>query len=63
MRSFRVPRIYTDLKPVEEHVEEHKVLEYLEFTQISNNSCPYSTGILVLEYLEFTQISNTSFHY
>ena len=35
-----------------------KVLEYLEFTQLSNFSSAFLINSLVLEYLEFTQLSN-----
>ena len=38
----------------------HWVLEYLEFTQISNDSRITTANTFVLEYLEFTQISNTA---
>ena len=34
------------------------VLEYLEFTQLSNSSAGWITSRQVLEYLEFTQLSN-----
>ena len=35
-----------------------KVLEYLEFTQLSNQGREGSNPSCVLEYLEFTQLSN-----
>ena len=34
------------------------VLEYLEFTQLSNSLNALALGLAVLEYLEFTQLSN-----
>ena len=34
------------------------VLEYLEFTQLSNSVAGRTLGRRVLEYLEFTQLSN-----
>ena len=36
LRSFRVPGIYTALKPGCCHLAQRQVLEYLEFTQLSN---------------------------
>ena len=38
-----------------------KVLEYLEFTQLSNTDLSVKKRYTVLEYLEFTQLSNLKF--
>ena len=38
------------------------VLEYLEFTQLSNTATAVKTKFIVLEYLEFTQLSNPASH-
>ena len=55
---FRVPGIYTALKRFSSKSLPCIVLEYLEFTQLSNQK-DYLTAVeLVLEYLEFTQLSN-----
>ena len=37
-----------------------EVLEYLEFTQLSNRNRRTDAKYSVLEYLEFTQLSNPS---
>ena len=56
--SFRVLGIYTALKLVLLDIGNHVVLEYLEFTQLSNRLAEYRKRRGVLEYLEFTQLSN-----
>ena len=38
-----------------------RVLEYLEFTQLSNSMRFSLVTLSVLEYLEFTQLSNLKF--
>ena len=58
LHRFRVPGIYTALKPRQHLKGRISVLEYLEFTQLSNQHVYSSVCHVVLEYLEFTQLSN-----
>ena len=60
-RSFRVPGIYTALKRRGLCLWRRRVLEYLEFTQLSNPLQASRNPCTVLEYLEFTQLSNLKF--
>ena len=55
---FRVPGIYTALKRSPYGLSVLIVLEYLEFTQLSNLAHMQRVRTGVLEYLEFTQLSN-----
>ena len=58
--GFRVLGIYTALKRRRTRRTQGRVLEYLEFTQLSNHIVEWMFLPKVLEYLEFTQLSNTT---